>query len=210
MKKPDRLSFIPIPIPPELPAALEFPEGARWACLTYQCTDCFIETDGFGGGSRSYWVFNALISHPAFAIHLIECDLGSDDSFPTHALLVDVESSKIYIGSYGDVGKFIKEATPPAPELTPEEYQTLVEVLDRADADFKEKMENLDIGKLVAERMENEQKAIAAITAFLDEYRKSAIALLPEIIRALKATGNEGALIQLSFVVRQLQENDAN
>lgn len=86
-------------------------------------------SDGRSIGTFSFYgVYKPLIEHIALDIHLWNCNLGNDDSLPTHALLCDAfggsrsdhrSEQKMYLGEYEEIEKFLSSQHPPLPKRKP-------------------------------------------------------------------------------------------
>lgn len=201
-----QLTLLPVPMPPVLPQALQFPEESRWVRLTYEATNAYV-TDGCSGHSDSYWVYAALIKHFAIALHLAGCNLGSDDSYPTHALLIDVERSQMWVGEYAHVNHFLNEwnksTLPPVRPLTPEEQETLIAKLNEALEAHHQKMQELaltgELDRIVRESMAQQQDYIAQIKIFLDGHIEPAKQLLEPIRAEAERKGDVQTLMMLNW-----------
>ncbi|MCT7964575.1 hypothetical protein NG791_28250 [Laspinema sp. D1] len=99
----------------------------RYIALTYQATNCYVEHI-YGAHTDSFWVYSAYVDHFAVAIHLIGCDLGSDDSYPVYGLLLDQQQNQIWLGPYRHIKAFLekwRDYAYPQPILTPEQREKI-------------------------------------------------------------------------------------
>lgn len=116
---------IPVALPPILMKMIGYPASARFVCLYYMGT-CATWNDGRGLATFSYYrVYEPLKEHPAIALYLFDADLGSDDSFPTHALVCDRQERKLFVGDYEKAIRFVRQqhAGTPVDEMVVAEYK---------------------------------------------------------------------------------------
>lgn len=189
------LILIPVPMPPILPQALQFPQDSRYVALTYEATNCYVQ-DGRSGHTESYWIYSALIDHFTIAIHLIGKDLGSDDTRPTHALLVDVAQSQLWVGEYRQVSGFLKAwndfTNPIQVELTREQMQQLWQQLQEALEEQQRQIAAMppqQIQQMVEQSMKQDQAFIAEIQAFLDCHNQIALARAYQLKQTISLEG---------------------
>ena len=98
------------PLPPMLSNNIGILSQKRFIKLTYEGTKPFW-SDGKSGATFSYYaVFQPFIEHPTIAINLLDndVDLGTDDSEPTHAILLDRKENYLYLGSISQVKNILK------------------------------------------------------------------------------------------------------
>ncbi|MCT7970359.1 hypothetical protein NG799_29015 [Laspinema sp. D1] len=209
-------SLLPMSIPPKLLAAwqIENEPAKRYIIVTYQATNCYLEYV-YGGHSDSYRVYFVFIGHFAVAIHLIDCDLGSDDSYPVYGLLLDQQKNQIWLGQYIYIKRFLtkwREYTYPEPVLTLEQreqiqrnlrefYQELVQ-----DGNELPQLSAQEFGELVQARMKLEQEAICAITEYLDQYLTTALKIAEERLQEAKGNGDYQVMMYLSSLIYRLKQ----
>lgn len=178
MIKPENYQFqlIPIPMPPVLPKALQFPEPSRYIALSYEHTNCFVY-DGRSGHSDSYYIYRALIEHSAIATYLIPYHLGSDIQLPTHALLIDSEKSLIFVGEYLKTRQFLHQwqnEHNPLPDINQSQHEQLFdllsEIVEEETRQIKQQIDSGEMQKLLNESIKLEQEYIQQIQQFLDNY----------------------------------------
>lgn len=122
--------LLPLGIPPKMLAALQIADEPeqRYVVLTYQTKSCYLEYL-WGSHTDSCRVYSAFIKHFAVAIHLIGCNLGSDDSHPVYGLLLDQEQNQIWLGQYIHLKTFLRTyfeyayPQPILPSIPPEKIQ---------------------------------------------------------------------------------------
>lgn len=115
----DSFNLIPVPLPPMLPLLVGVSTSSRYFGLYYMATNA-TWSDGRSIGTFSFYgVYEPLINHIALDIHLWNCDLGSDDSQATHALLCERTEEKMYVAGYGLVEEFLESLHPPLPKRQP-------------------------------------------------------------------------------------------
>jgi hypothetical protein len=97
------------PLPPMLCDSIGIMSNQRFIKLTYEATKPFWTDGSFGTTFSYYGVFDPFINHPTIAINLLDnsIDLGSDDTFPTHAIILDRKENKIYLGNVETVNQLL-------------------------------------------------------------------------------------------------------
>lgn len=116
----EQFSEIAVQLPPNLMKLIGYPGEARYVALYYFGSKA---TWSEGRASCTFSYYNAyqpLIEHPVMAVHLLDADLGSDDGYPTHALICDREKRVFLLGAWDEAQKFIGEqhtAEPSAEEI---------------------------------------------------------------------------------------------
>lgn len=137
----DSFNLIPVPLPPMLPLLVGVSTSSRYFGLYYMATNA-TWSDGRSIGTFSFYgVYEPLINHIALDIHLWNCDLGSDDSQATHALLCDRTEGKMYLGEYGEVKEFLETQHPPLPKRKPTKDEWL-EIKEAIAQKFCQKRDN--------------------------------------------------------------------
>lgn len=102
---------IPTPLPPMLPAMVGVPDS-RYFSLYYMGSKA-TWTDGRQLATFSYYgVYEPLTEHMAVNIHLWPYHLGSDDEYPSHAIVCDCVEGKMYVGEYKEVEPFLDSQHP--------------------------------------------------------------------------------------------------
>lgn len=105
-------NLIPTPMPPMLPVMVGLPENSLYWSICYYGSKA-TWSDGRNMSTFSFYgVYKPLINHMALSIYLWPYDLGSDDEYPTHALLCDRTEQKIYVGEYKLVEQFLDSQHP--------------------------------------------------------------------------------------------------
>lgn len=116
------------PLPPMLCDTIGIVSTQRFIKLTYETSKPFWTDGSFGTTFSYYGVFEPLIEHPTIAINLLAntIDLGSDDTFPTHAIVLDRKENKIYLGSLETVNELLEnhqESMSEVNQLTLEKWE---------------------------------------------------------------------------------------
>ncbi|MEB3830108.1 hypothetical protein [Phormidium sp. CCY1219] len=203
-----QITLVPVGIPPKMLAALQVPNkpSMRYVCLTYQATNCYVEHI-CGGHTNSFWVYSAFIDHFAVAIHLIGCDLGSDDSYPTYGLLLDQQQNQVWLAQYSHIKKFLKNWQSyayPEPKLTREQQEQIskkgFEKLMQSVKEFRQPSPK-ELSAIVEASMHQEQDAIAAITAYLDAYLPEAITIAQRRVAAATQNQDREVMSYLSLLL---------
>src|SRR3954471_7285222 len=98
------MTELPIPIPPQLLDALNYPGDARLVSLCWTCCgDTSWYDDGRSSGTGDAWSYPAYVRHPAVTPHLAAWDLGSSDEEGGHRLLLDLHAVTVSIGTAAEV-----------------------------------------------------------------------------------------------------------
>ena len=84
--------------PTSLAAATRADPRAKAYGIYYAGTEARV-TDGYADHGFSFWIYNAIMSHPTIAYAAASHDFGSDESEPKHILFFEVEGA-IYFGRY--------------------------------------------------------------------------------------------------------------
>lgn len=126
---PQSFEKLGIGLPPMLLEMAGYKGNARFVGLNYYGSKATWH-DGRGAATFSYFsVYAPFIDHPAIAVHLrgANADLGSDDSQPTHSLILDREGNAIFLGRGSEVSRFLAGQHPPVEpvEMTDEMWAEL-------------------------------------------------------------------------------------
>lgn len=113
-----------ISAPPQLERLMNYEGSARYLGIYYAATDARWN-DGREDYPWSYWAYSPLINHPALVLDLVGADLGSDDTKPTHWLMLDRADRALYLGTPAEIGQQLRSQHPPAKpiSLTAEQLQ---------------------------------------------------------------------------------------
>ncbi len=207
--------LLPMGIPPKLLSALQVEDkpANRYVILSYQATNCYVEHI-YGGHTDSYRVYSALIDHFAVAIHLIGCDLGSDDSYPVYGLLLDQQEDQIWLGQYRHLKNFLKtwqDYAYPQPVLTPEQRQEIEQNVQKLWQELVQDNVELpeispqEFGGMVQAQMRLEQEAIVAITEYLDQHLPHALSLAERRLNAAKNNQDHQIMRYLNSLIYRLK-----
>jgi hypothetical protein len=128
-------------------------------------------TDGRGLGTFSYYaVYEPLTEHPALALDLEPYHLGSDDEFPTHAIVCDRLEGKMYVGDYPEVEKFLNIQHPPLPTLSPEEVEQQRQRIEEELANFDiSTFQKLGMFELLAGHNQQQKQKLVELAHWLDQ-----------------------------------------
>jgi hypothetical protein len=121
---------LPIPVPPQLEAAVGYVGDARWISFCWTCCgDCPWIDDGRGSMTGTPYGLLAFWRHPAVAPHLRDADLGSSEQDGTQRLVIDRQERRAYLASSATARSVVCGQWPaePAVELTREEWDAVVE-----------------------------------------------------------------------------------
>ena len=210
------LKLIPVPLPPALLPAFNIEAEIRYICLTYQYTNCYVET-ALGGHTDSYWIYRALVEHFTIAIHLLGHDLGSDDTYPTSGLLIDQEQSKMWVGNYKAIKKFLtawQNYSYPEPPLTPEIrkkfWDAVIAGVNEVATELRTKQ--LDCKTWGSQQLKQQTQTVAAMTGFLNQHINESLALILTMQETLQQQGKLAQLARLNGLlnnlINQLENNE--
>ncbi len=207
--------LLPMGIPPKLLAALQVEDepAKRYVILTYQATNCYVEYLDCGH-TDSYRVYSAFVNHFSVAIHLIGCDLGSDDSYPVYGLLLDQQEDQIWLGQYRHLKSFLakwQDYVYPQPVLTPEQREQIQENLQNFYQEIFQgndpfpQLSAQETSEIVQAQMKLEQEAIIAITEYLDQYLPDALSLAERRLNAAKNNQDHQIMRYLDSLIYRLK-----
>ncbi len=208
--------LLPMGIPPKMLGALQVENepAKRYIVLTYQATNCYVEHI-YGGYTDSFLVYSAFVDHFAVEIHLIGCDLGSDDSYPVYGLLFDQQDNQIWLGQYRNLKTFLtkwQNYAYPQPVLTLEQCEQIQENLQKFYQDIFQgnvlfpQLSAQEFGDLVQAGMKLEQEAICAITQYLDQYLPNALKLAEERLQESEKSDDAQIMMYLSSLIHRLKQ----
>jgi len=143
-------TFLNIPVPPQLEAAVEYHGEARFFAIFWQpAGDEAMVSDGRVTHDGCWWGYQAYVDHPLIALALAGCryDLGSSEETATHWLVtpalattrkcgasVDRETRTASITPVQEAEQFLGAQHPPLPQidLTSEQWRALIDQLNQA------------------------------------------------------------------------------
>lgn len=199
---------LPIPMPPMLPEVVGLRSDHRYFSLSYEGSKPFW-SDGRAGGTFSYFAaYESFINHPTVALHLFEADLGSDDGPATHALLIDRQTSTVFIGDYGAVQGFLSKQHPPRRAPTPEEIEEMNRQLAELEQMNLDQLRELGMFEFLLGPQPQQQERCLEMIAWLDGF------ITEELIRSYIAAAEGGEplafyhLRQLQHRLQQLRESN--
>lgn len=96
------LKLLPTPLPPQFLQVAGYTAESRFIGLWYHATQSNLSDGQITRPVSFYRVYAPLVQHTAVSIYVRQAgaDLGSDDSYPTHALLLDTKNERIYLGTF--------------------------------------------------------------------------------------------------------------
>ncbi len=99
------LKLLPTPLPPQFLQVAGYTAENRFIGLWYHATQSNLSDGQMTRPVSFYRVYAPLVQHTAVSIYVRQAgaDLGSDDSYPTHALLLDTKNERIYLGTLEEV-----------------------------------------------------------------------------------------------------------
>ena len=120
----------PIPVPPQLEAAVGYPGEARWMALCWTSLgDTCVYDDGRLSGTGHGWAYLGFVRHAAVAPYLTHADLGSSEYEGRERLVIDRQERRVYLALAAEGRSVVCGQWPdePAVELTREEWAAIVE-----------------------------------------------------------------------------------
>ena len=172
--KIENFNLIPTPLPPMLPEMVNVPETSRYWSFCYYGNKA-TWSDGRSMATFSFYgVYQPLISHLALNIYLWCYHLGSDDEYPTHAILCDRNDKKMYVGEYIEVEQFLDSQHPHQQPITVEQWsemKTQVEdvIPHWSESDFKRRGMFEMLGQITKEQQLEQVELIHWLEQQLDE-----------------------------------------
>jgi len=121
---------LPIPVPPQLEAAVGYPGGARWVALCWTSLgDTCLYDDGRLSGTGHGWAYLGFVRHAAVAPHLRHADLGSSEDEGRERILLDRTERRAYLAVASQARSFLREQFPAEQEveLTADQWRAIVE-----------------------------------------------------------------------------------
>jgi hypothetical protein len=199
------LNLLPVPLPPMLPEMVGIVGDSRYFAMFYMGSKA-TWTDGRGLGTFSYYaVYEPLTEHPALALDLEPYHLGSDDEFPTHAIVCDRLEGKMYVGDYPEVEKFLNIQHPPLPTLSPEEVEQLRHWIEEELANFDiSTFQKLGMFELLAGHNQQQKQELVELGHWLDQQ------VTEDLLRRYLEAANKGNWTAISVLQRFLQRIHKN
>lgn len=160
-------------MPPMLPEMVGVKSDARYFSIGYYGSKATWSSGRSLATFNYYNVYRPLITHLTLALDLSGYNLGSDDEYPTHNILFDREESKIYVGEYQQVAKFLEAQHPPIEpvELTAEELEQLKLQIEAEFGSYDEaKMQKLGLFELFTRPNESQRKETTELIKWLDKF----------------------------------------
>lgn len=182
LSPPAGVAPLDVPVPPMLEDAMGYPRQARWWAMYYAATEASW-TDGQTSHCGQSWAaYSTFMNHPAVAIYTRAdlmggadapdgsrqwLDFGSDDTQPTHYMLIDSIERRAYVMRAADCETFLRlqwidPKAPPAPplRLTDDDMQLVRE-------SFQEVMARVTPAEIAA-RVARENACVVAMRSWLD------------------------------------------
>jgi hypothetical protein len=166
---PDETFFtlsIPVPPDPLLEQALGYTGRARFFATWWEpCGDEAMVSDGCTTATGEWQGFLAYVQHPVIYPALYRIDLGSSETEAKAWLVIDRQERKALIAKPKDARAFLSQQWPQTDQIL--HIQDLDQLLDLVIDRFQQ-MDTVTVQD-VMHWMENTQKAVAALTAWLNE-----------------------------------------
>lgn len=122
---PESFKALPLELPPMLLDLVGWQGEARFLAFYYAGSKATV-TDGRGLKTFSFYsVWTPWIDHVLMALPLIGCDLGTDDSEPTHCLIADTLEKRLHVSPWSDGLQFCEGQHPPLQPLSEDERTAL-------------------------------------------------------------------------------------
>lgn len=176
--KAEDFKELPIALPPMLSVACGHHSMSRYFALYYLGSKATWDT-GWQSSTFSYYaVYEPLLNHPLIAVETLDCDFGSDDGPPRHALLADRAASKLYVGEWDQVLKFLREKNP--------QPAAPGEVIELASEVSVDQLRDLGMFEWMLGASSEQQRGGAELLAWLDSK------LEPGVIEKLDEQAQQG------------------
>jgi hypothetical protein len=157
---------IPVPPDPLLEQALGYTGQARFMATWWEpCGDEAMVSDGQTTATGEWQGFLAYTQHPRIRPALFGFDLGSSETQAEAWLVIDRQERKAWIAKPKDARAFLAQQWPQSEQVL--HIEDLDQLLGLVIDQFKQ-MDNVTVQD-VMHWMENTQKAVAALTAWLNE-----------------------------------------
>ena len=161
---------IPVPPDPLLEQALGYTGQARFFATWWEpCGDEAMVSDGRTTATGEWQGFLAYVQHPIIYPALYRIDLGSSETEAKAWLVIDRLERKAWIARPGEARAFLAQQWPQSEQILH------IEDLDQLLGLMINQFQQIDTVTVqdVMHWMENTQKAVAALTAWLNEQVQS-------------------------------------
>lgn len=157
---------IPVPPGPLLEQALGYTGQARFFAAWWEpCGDEAMVSDGCTTATGEWQGFLAYVQHPIIRPALYRVDLGSSETEAKAWLVIDRQERKAWIAKPQDARKFLAQQWPQSEQILHiEDLDQLLELV----VDRFQHMDTVTVQDVMC-WMENTHKAVAALTAWLNE-----------------------------------------
>jgi histone H3/H4 len=208
--------LLPMGIPPKMLTALQIADepAQRYVVLTYQTKNCYLEYL-WGSHTDSSRVYSTFIHHFSIAIHLIGCELGSDENYPVYGLLVDQEQNQIWLGQYIHLKNFLRTyfeyayPQPILPSIPPEKIQENLDVFRQKLIQYLNNVPKLSIEEINRKKqtqMRIHEEAIGTIKEYLNQYLPQAVELARKRLREAKNNQDMQTILKLYSLISRLNQ----
>jgi hypothetical protein len=155
---------VPLPIPPDLLAALGYRGQARYVGVRFTpMGDEVVLDDGRVSCSGATWTYLAFKRHRAVAPLLEPFDLGSSEEEATHMLLIDAQACRASVAMVAEARAFLQSQHPPEVPLSPEQVE---EIRQRIKQGWREV--HVD-PEAVRRHMEEQRGRVGRMIGWLDQ-----------------------------------------
>ncbi len=164
----DTFATLSIPVPPDplLEQALGYNGQARFFAAWWEpCGDEAMVSDGRTTATGEWQGFLAYIQHPIIYPALYRVDLGSSETEAKAWLVIDRQERKAWIAKPQDARAFLSAQWPQSEQIF--HVDSLDQMLDLVIGRFQQ-MDTVTVQDVML-WMETTQKAVAALTAWLNE-----------------------------------------
>jgi len=164
----ETFTILSIPVPPEplLEQALGYTGQARFFAAWWEpCGDEAMVSDGCTTATGEWQGFLAYVQHPIIYPALGHFDLGSSETEAQAWLVIDRQERKAWIAKPKDARAFLSQQWPQSEQVL--HIQDLDQLLELVVDRFQQ-MDTVTVQDIM-HWMENTQKAVAALTAWLNE-----------------------------------------
>lgn len=166
---PNSFQPLSVPLPPMLVEMVGVEGNSQFVSLYYSGSKATWNNGRSSATFPFYTVWQPYVEHLAIAIDLFDCNLGSDDFPPTHALVCDRSGEKVYVAAYDEAMSFLDNQHPPRQEITLEQWQEIKAHLEAQPSLSMSQMQSLGMFEMFAPNPKHKEQAIELIR-WLDGY----------------------------------------
>jgi hypothetical protein len=152
--------------PPELAEVFGYRGQARFVAFSWTpAGDQVVFDDGRSCGTGQSWSFLTWRRHRSVSPLLAPFNLGYSDHDADHCLVIDRERNRASIAPLGEARAFLHAQHPPAPELTPEQAETVRRHIEEA---IKRRWQEAASAEAMGQAIAEQRGRLGRMIAWLD------------------------------------------